>query len=281
MDMQAIQRVLRDAGYYDGQIDGIAGTKTDRAIRDFQKANGLKVDGIVGPKTLAAMFPGTESKYLPESVESGAILSRARLRRMWPRGRQSLIDGMAAASGAVLPAHGIVTKIRLCHFMAQISHECGGGTVVEENLHHTRAQTIVGAWPSRFTLVSAAPYVRNGRALANKVYNGRMGNRPGTDDGWNYRGRGPIQITGRDGYETIGKIAGLDLLRTPTLANDDDTALLIAASFWTWKNLNAVCDQGLSDKVLVAVTKKVNGGTNGLKDRRAWFAKWKRELGLS
>lgn len=281
MDLRNIQRVLRDAGYYDGNIDGIAGPKTNQAVRDFQKANGLKVDGIVGPKTLSIMFPGNEADYLPPPpVESGTQLTRTRLRRMWPKAPQHLIDGVVTAAGVVLPAHGLAVKTRLCHFLTQVSHECGGGTVVEENLCHTRAQTIVKAWPSRFTLASAAPYVRNPRALANHCYNGRMGNRKGSDDGWNYRGRGLIQITGRDGYAKVGGIAGLDLVGMPTLANESDTALLIAASFWTWKGLNRIADKGLNDATLVAVTRIVNGGTNGITDRRAWFKKWKQELGL-
>jgi putative chitinase len=107
-----------------------------------------------------------------------------------------------------------------------------------------------------------------------------MGNRSGTDDGWNYRGRGLIQITGRDGYARVGAIAGLDLVGNPSLANEQHNLLLVAASFWTWKGLNKVVDRGLDDAALVAATRIINGGTNGLADRRAWFSKWKRELGL-
>lgn len=282
MDLKVIQAVLRDAGFYDGNIDGIAGPKTNQAIRDFQKAQGLKADGIVGPKTMAKLFPGNEGDYLPapEPVEKGALLTLPMMRRMWPKARPELLHGIVTAAGVALPAHGLTTKVRLCHFMAQVSHECGGGTIVEENLNHTRTSTIVKAWPSRFNATTAAPYVRNPRALANKVYNGRMGNRQRTDDGWNYRGRGLIQITGRDGYRNVGEVADLALEDTPTLANEDDTALLIACAFWTWKGLNAVADRGLTDPVLVAVTRKVNGGTNGITDRRAWFKRWKKELGL-
>lgn len=280
MDVRSIQEALRKAGFDPGLIDGIAGERTRQAIIAFQKANGLKPDGIAGPGTLGVLFPKSAVPPLLDPIDSGAILTVARLKRMWPRGKAEWITAIAASSGTVLPMHGIATGVRLCHFMAQVSHECGGGTIAEENLYYS-AVRMTQVWPSRFrTVAAAAPYAQNGRALANKVYNGRMGNRPGTDDGWNYRGRGLIQITGRDGYAQVGKIAGLDLVGNPSLANEPGNLLLVAASFWTWKGLNKRADAGLNDAALIACTKIINGGTNGLADRRTWFAKWKRELGL-
>ena len=280
MDVRSIQEALRAAGFDPGLIDGIAGKRTKGAIEAFQRAKGLKVDGIAGPQTLGALFPKSAVPSLMEPVESGTLLTMARLKRMWPRGKAEWMSGIVASAGTVLPLHGITTKARLCHFMAQVSHECGGGTIAEENLYYSAAR-MTQVWPSRFpTVASAAPYAQNGRALANKVYNGRMGNRSGTDDGWNYRGRGLIQITGRDGYAQVGKIAGLDLVGNPSLANDPGNLLLVAASFWTWKGLNKRADAGLNDAALIACTKIINGGTNGLADRRTWFAKWKREIGL-
>lgn len=280
MDVRSIQEALRARGFDPGPIDGIAGTRTKAAIEAFQRANGLRVDGIAGPVTLGVLFPKSAVPPLLDPVEGGALLSAARLRRMWPRGKAEWMAGIVASSGTVLPLHGITTRLRLCHFMAQVSHECGGGTIAEENLFYS-AVRMTQVWPSRFrSVAAAAPYAQNGRALANKVYNGRMGNRSGTDDGWNYRGRGLIQITGRDGYAQVGRIAGLDLVGNPSLANEPGNLLMVAASFWTWKGLNKRADAGLSDKALIDCTKIINGGTNGLADRRHWFAKWKRELAL-
>lgn len=282
MDIRSIQEALRSRGFDPGLIDGVAGTRTKDAITAFQRAKGLRVDGIAGPQTLAALFPKRADvidNLFPKG-EHGASLTAARLKRMWPRAKPEWVSAIVASSGTVLPLHGIVTLPRFCHFMAQVSHECGGGTIAEENLYYS-AVRMTQVWPSRFrTVAAAAPYAQNGRALANKVYNGRMGNRPGTDDGWNYRGRGLIQITGRDGYAQVGKIAGLDLVGNPSLANEPSNLLLVAASFWTWKGLNKRADAGLSDAALIAATKVINGGTNGLADRRHWFAKWKKELGL-
>lgn len=279
MDVRAIQAALKSRGFYTGQVDGIAGKLTREAVKAFQKKNGLRVDGIAGPVTLGVLFPRQPQvvEDIPP-VESGALLTTARMKRLWPNARAEFIAGIVAASGTVLPLHGLTTRGRLIHFLAQVSHECGGGRIAEENLNYSRAARIAQVWPSRFTTASAAPYVMNARALANKVYNGRMGNRSGTSDGYDYRGRGLIQITGRDGYAQVGNIAGLDLVGNPALANEPGNLLLVAAAFWTWKGLNKVCDRGLTDDVLVAVTKKVNGGTNGIADRRQWFAKLKREI---
>ena len=278
MDVKAIQTALKAQGLYKGNVDGIAGGLTKDAIKEFQRRNGLDVDGIAGPKTLAVLLPNNKTVASIPEVE-GSLLTAARLKRMWPNARPEFIAGIAASAGTVLPLFGITTKVRLLQLMTQISHECGGGRIAEENLNYSKAARIAQVWPSRFTAASAAPYVMNARALANKVYNGRMGNRVGSSDGYDYRGRGLIQITGRDGYRSVGKIAGLDLEKNPALANEPHNLLLVACAFWSWKGLNALC-KDTSDSTLVAITKRVNGGTNGLTDRRDWYAKWKRELGL-
>lgn len=283
MDVLSIQTALKKLGYYTGMLDGIAGKLTDKAIREFQKAQGLKVDGIVGPNTIKALAPSSKAPVIP-AVE-GTLLTAASLKRLWPNARPEIIAGVAASAGTALPMHKITTKKRLSDLMTTVSHESGGGRIYEENLNYTKASRIAQVWPSRFTVASAAPYVLNARALANKVYNGRMGNRVGTDDGWNYRGRGLIQLTGRDAYIAVGKLAKLDLVNNPSLATEPQNLLPIACAFWTWKGLNDVSDGIRAVKTyprgsLEAVTQIVNGGQIGLADRRSWQAKWKRELGL-
>lgn len=284
MDVRSIQEALRKAGFDPGLIDGIAGARTKAAIQAFQKANGLKVDGIAGPVTLGALFPKSAVPPLMEPVENGTLLTMARLKRMWPTAKTPILSGVVASAGIALPLHGITSKNRLCHFMAQVSHECGGGTIYEENLNYS-AGRIAQVFRKYFKGISTAPYAMNARALGNRVYGGRMGNRPGTSDGYDYRGRGLIQITGRDGYRNVGKIAGLRLEADPALAIEPQNLLPIACAFWTWKDLNAVVDgtrsvKGYARGSIEAVTKIVNGGQNGIDDRRHWFAKWKRELGL-
>ena len=136
-------------------------------------------------------------------------------------------------------------------------------------MNYTTAVRIAAVWPSRFTPESAEPFVRNPKALANKVYNGRMGNVTGTDDGYNFRGRGLLQITGRESYEHIGTLTGLDLVRIPNLANSPTSALAVAACEFEFLNCLPACD---ADDIR-NVTKRVNGGYIGIDSRRIWLTK--------
>lgn len=150
------------------------------------------------------------------------------LRRMWPQGDRRVAGLIAgtAASESVFARFGITTPTLAAHVMAQLSHECGAGQEVVENLDYTAAR-MMQVWPSRFpTPASAAPYAHNPRALANKVYNGRMGNRAGSDDGWSYRGRGAAQTTGRESYARLAALTGLDLVNDPELLLDPRYFLL-------------------------------------------------------
>jgi putative chitinase len=204
------------------------------------------------------------------------MLTTISLDRRWPRAPHSLVDGIVAAAPAVLPKYGIETDRELAQFMAQVSEESGGGTELEENLHYS-AERLRQVWPSRFpTLRAAAPYAHNPRLLADKVYDGRMGNKMNSDDGWNFRGRGLIQITGRAMYEAVGKITGLELVAHPELATDPKSALEVACGYWKHCGANRVA----SSDDIVFVTKLVNGGLNGLAEREAWLRVWKRELGV-
>lgn len=117
----------------------------------------------------------------------------------------------------------------LAYILATARHEPGPDMEPnEENLFYTTAERIRAVWPSRFpTVASAQPFVKNPRALANKVYNGRMGNREGTDDGWITRGRGFAHLTGRDNYLKASAVTGLDLITNPDLAAELGPAVLI------------------------------------------------------
>jgi putative chitinase len=155
--------------------------------------------------------------------------------------------------------------------MAQISHECGAGRDVVENLNYT-AGRMMQVWPSRFpTLASAAPYAHNPRALANKVYNGRMGNAVGSDDGWNFRGRGACQTTGREGYARLARATGLDLIDHPELVNDPRYFLVCGVADF----LACGCLPFAQADDVTGVTRRLNGGTIGLSQRKAWLARWK------
>jgi putative chitinase len=200
------------------------------------------------------------------------------LSRLWPSGDAripGLRAGIVAAAPAVFAKYGISTPLLAAHVMAQISHECGAGRDVVENLNYS-AGRMMQVWPSRFpSMASAQPYAGNPRALANKVYNGRMGNASGSDDGWNFRGRGAAQTTGREGYARLAKATGLDLVNHPDLVNDPKRFLECGVADFI---LCGCLPFAKADDVF-NVTRRLNGGTVGLAQRQTWLAQWKAALG--
>jgi len=199
-----------------------------------------------------------------------------RLCDLYPKALEGHLAAITEHGEAILARHSVTEAPRLHHLLAQIGHESAGLTVLEENLHYSAAR-LVAVWPARFRDAEAgAPYAGNPQALANRVYGGRMGNGgEATGDGWRFRGRGYIQITGRTAYRAIGRRAGFDLESSPDLAASQEYALSVACGFWSWRGLNGFCDRD----DLVALTRRINGGSHGLADRRAWLDKVRRVLG--
>ena len=199
------------------------------------------------------------------------MLTRAQLTSVFPDALQADIDAFISFGEKALKDAGLLDGLnRLPFFLAQLGHESNGLTHREENLNYS-ASRLMEIWPNRFpTLAVAQQYDHDPEKLANFVYGGRLGNvNPG--DGFRYRGRGYIQLTGRETYREVGKIAGLDLEGHPELAADPQQAVKIACAFWSWKKVNTACDAG----DFTAVTQKINGGTNGLPDRLQWLNKVK------
>ncbi len=201
-------------------------------------------------------------------------LDAVTLRRLWPRAPQPLVDAIAVQAPMAFAKFGLTTQLRVAHFMAQVSHESNGGTIETENLNYTSAARIAAVWPTRFTPASAASYVGNPRKRGDAVYDGRMGDRAGSDDGYNYRGRGLLQITGCDNYRTIGAIVGLPLVDRPDLVTTPSVVLEVAAAEFQKLGCLPFCD---ADNVM-AVTRRVNGGYTGLASRKAWLNAWKAAL---
>ena len=189
-------------------------------------------------------------------------------RNALPQYRQAFLGG-----NEMLTRYGInQTPLRLCHFLGQIGNECGRLTIIEENMAYRSAQRLRTIWPTRFpTLASAEPYVNNPQKLAEKVYGGRFDNRPG--DGWRYRGRGLVQITGRSSYREMGEKLGIDLENNPDLAVDPKHALAIACETWAGKAMPGERDMNkLADaNKLEAMTYRINGGFTNIDDRRDAF----------
>lgn len=162
----------------------------------------------------------------------------------------------------------------VAHFMAQCSVETGCGVQMVENLNY-REEALTRQWPSHFTPAQAHVMAHNPHLIANQAYNGRMGNRIGTDDGWNYRGRGFCQTTGRDAYSKLAALTGVDLVNHPELINDPQYVMEIATKDF----VHCGClPYALKDDAGM-VSRRLNGGTIGLAQREQWTAKWKSALG--
>lgn len=159
---------------------------------------------------------------------------------------------------------GIVTHNQQAMFIGQCSHECGNFRLLEENLNY-KAATLMKLWPRRFpTLEKANEYSGNPRKIANSVYSSRMGNRDeNSGDGFRFRGRGIIQLTGHSSYFHCGKALGVDFVANPDLVSSPKYAALSGGWFWSTHNLNSPADALDYTKV----TKIINGGTIGLDDR--------------
>lgn len=169
------------------------------------------------------------------------------------------------ALNKILPEYKINTKLRLCHFLAQILHESGNLKYKSENLNYS-AKALRSVFPKYFkTDEIANQYARKPEKIANKVYANRMGNSDeASGDGWLFRGRGLIQLTGHDNYKLCGTSIKLNLLENPDLLiNTAEASIKAACWFWSSKKLNELADQD----DIKTVTKKINGGYNGIDDR--------------
>jgi len=246
------------------------GPKTEAAVKEFQAKHGLTADGIVGPKTWE-MIMGT-STPAPKPQPSAPIAPVGGLKLDKLKGH--IPDAVIAQIPDTAAKFGINTPLRLAHFLAQCGHESGGFRAVQENLNYS-AKGLNGIFRKYFpTEASAAAYARNPQKIASKVYGGRMGNGPeSTGEGYKFRGRGYIQLTGKDNYRAFGTAIGEDMT-----ANPDKVAthypLLSAAWFFSKNGLHKLADGGATDAVVTQITKRVNGGTIGLADRIKHFKEY-------
>jgi putative chitinase len=163
---------------------------------------------------------------------------------------------------------GIITPAQQASFIGQCGHECGNFKVLEENLNY-RAETLMKLWPKRFDAAKAQACQRNPRLIANIVYSSRMGNRDeASGDGYRFRGRGCIQLTGHANYYHAGIACGEDFVMNPDLVATPRYAAMTAGWFWNTHKLNQYADA----RDYVTMTKKINGGTIGLADRQKHIA---------
>jgi putative chitinase len=248
---------------------GKFGPKTDTAVKAWQSANKLTADGIVGDGTWAKMFGGaTPVAAAPSTpITNSDNLKLSNLKGHIP-------DAVIAMIPDTATKFGINTPLRLAHFLAQCGHESGGFRATQENLNYS-AQGLNGIFKKYFpTAATAAAYARQPQKIASKVYANRMGNgSEASGEGYKFRGRGYIQLTGKENYTAFGKSIGEDILSNPDVVSSK-YALLSAAWFFSKNGLHKMADSGASDAVVTQITKRVNGGTLGLPDRIKHFKEY-------
>lgn len=214
---------------------------------------------------------------MPEGFAKG-------LRLLWPRAPKATIEAITADSDAIFAECEIDTPLRVAHFMAQISHECAAGTIVRENMNYSAERLMVifgvGKHSAAITEPQAKACEHKPELIAERVYGlgnpkkaKELGNtKPG--DGYRYRGNGMLQLTGRDSHKRIGEMIGVDLEENPEQLQDPAISFRVAAA--EFKALKCLEPADADDVVLV--TRRVNGGRNGLAERTVWLRKWKRAL---
>jgi putative chitinase len=189
--------------------------------------------------------------------------TQSKLAKIIPQAKPG-VDVWYAELVEQLPIFDITSAARVAAFLAQTAHESGGYTVLMENLNY-RAETLCKVWPKRFpTLEFAKKFDRKPQLIANTVYANRMGNgAPETGDGFRYRGRGLIQLTGKSNYTLFAEYAEMQLDDVPDYIETPRGAIHSACWFWYSNDLNAYADEGDFE----GMTKRINGGTIGLADR--------------
>ena len=203
-------------------------------------------------------------------------MTRAELAAVMPLAAKAP-DAVVGALDAAMRRFEIATPARMAAFCAQLAHESGQLQRWTENLSY-RWERLRQVFPKYFPSdAEARPFDRKPERIANRVYANRMGNGPeASGDGWRYRGRGPIQLTGKDNYRACGQGIGVDLVDDPDLLVTPEPGCLAAAWFWARNGLNALADAG----DFVTITRRINGGLNGLAERREFWERAKAVFGV-
>lgn len=249
---------------------GTFGPKTEAAVKAWQKANGLKDDGIVGDATWSKLFGESkpEATVVKEDVvlPKGGPLNIEKLKGHIP-------DTVLAQIPETASKFNITNNLRLAHFLAQCGHESGNFKAVSENLNYS-ADGLKKIFGKYFPGNLNESYARKPEKIAARVYASRMGNGDeASGEGFKFRGRGYIQLTGKANYTNFTKFIGEDCVSNPDLVATK-YPLASAAFFFDSNKLWAICDKGADDATVTAVTKRVNGGTIGLADRIKHFKEY-------
>jgi len=245
--------------------DGVFGPGTEKKVKEWQRSNGLVDDGIVGQLTWEKLKLGTMIK---EDVVNpkNTIFKLDKLVGIIPGTVINQIDEVAKK-------FNITSPLRLAHFLSQCAHESGSFRAVEENLNYS-SDGLKKVFGKYFPGNLSESYAKKPEKIASRVYGNRMGNGDETTlEGFKYRGRGYIQLTGKSNYVNFTKFIGEDCVKNPDLVSTK-YPLASAAYFFDSNGLWSICDKGISDEVVKQLTKRINGGTNGLADRQKKFKEY-------
>lgn len=262
---------------------GFFGTETEAAVIKWQKSHGLLDDGIVGDRTWLSIFPAVTSINAVSAnnitVNTADTVSRTvielklplnlhKLKRVVPNHVIQNINSLLKTVDSNLNS-----ELRLAHFLSQCAHESSVFTRIVENLNYSESG-LLKVFPKYFTAEEAKAFAMNPEAIANRVYAKRMGNgNEASGDGWKYRGRGYIQLTGKSAYKSFANFVNEDVVEQPELVSSH-YALESALYYFDVNNIWKVCDKGSDEKTVIRVSKAVNGGTIGIESRLAYFIKF-------
>jgi len=257
---------------------------TSRA-KDIANANGIQNPDLIEAgqmlvlpdfSSLKSTSEAISSPLQPTSQEAVFRVTQSQLEAMMKTTAE--VTQYCDAVNACLQRYEINTPLRAAHFLAQVAHESGGFRYVEENLNYSAnaLKSVFGKYFQDDAL--ASDYARQPQKIANRVYANRMGNDgEHSGDGWRYRGRGLIQLTGKANYTQYADARQVDVVQTPDLvATDPRLATDVAGWYWDSRDLNRYAD---NDDIR-AITKRINGGYNGLEDRQDYLDRAKGAFGV-
>jgi putative chitinase len=279
-EVTALQIQLKTLGFDPKGTDGNFGPGTKAALIAFQKSKGLQPDGAAGPLTMVALglsVAGTNTTQ-PSSattnatatpVTSDVVLNAPGLNLAGLTGH--LPTAVIAQIPETAAKFGIKSNLRLAHFLAQCALESNRFKATVENLNYS-GQRLLKVFPKYFRGVDPAGYANNSVKIGNRVYANRMGNGDeASGDGYRFRGRGYIQLTGKNNYTSFSKFIGEDCVANPDLVATT-YPLASAAFFFNSNNIWPICDQGASDATVRAVSIRVNGqNPHAVPERTAFF----------
>ncbi len=259
-EAEAIKAVQRKLGLVE---DGNFGPKTELAVKEFQRKNNLVIDGIISENVATIL-----GLNLSSLINSTYQLSVGALKLISGMNNIQQLTEITKELNLTLIKYKINTPLRVAHFIAQLLHESGNLTITKENLNYS-TKGLLTTFKKYFPNETIAEsYARQPIKIANKVYADRMGNgSSASNDGFKFIGRGYIQCTGRESYSKLSNDLGVDFISKPELLETIKYAALSAGWYWDKNGLNLLADKGNTDAIIKIITKKINGGDNGLIDR--------------